>query len=254
MKLAVPAWALPSSPSRSLVAALKAILPTPSRQIEVARRRPRAGRRRGGRQARLGAAVRFRTIASADDDPTPTRPSSKAAALPAGELPKLRTPRSSARRSASTALLYTWTGQRPEGDAGRADGAPGRGAHRTRHREATGSSRRSPARSTDGYRLGPRLVGRQGQPDRRMMEAVEMLLGLRLQAAPDDLSRVRRRRGGQRRARCAADRGTCSNSAACSCEFVLDEGLLVTQGVHRRARRSPRRSSAWRRRATSMCG
>ncbi len=42
-------------------------------------------------------------------------------------------------------LLYTWPGSDPAAKADRADGAPGRGADRARHRSALAGERRSPA-------------------------------------------------------------------------------------------------------------
>ena len=63
------------------------------------------------------------------------------------------------------------------------------------------------------------------------LEAVEMLRGLGLQAQAHRLPGLRRRRGSGRPARRAGRSPRCWRERQVQLDFVLDEGLLITDGV-----------------------
>ena len=210
------------------------------------RRRPGACRRARSRWRRsqpvavdaaaaasaLGAAVRAEDDRRRRPTSTPTPAEFHGAArAPAGELPEGARRRCKREVVGKYGLLYTWAGSDPKAQADRADGAPGRGADRARHREATGRPTPFAGAHRGRLRLGPRRVGRQGQPD------VDHGGG-RAAASPRASSRARRSTwssapdeevGGERGAQQIAELLQGARRAAC--DFVLDEGLLITEGV-----------------------
>jgi carboxypeptidase PM20D1 len=119
-------------------------------------------------------------------------------------------------------------GQRRAGPAGRADGAPGRGAHRPRHRGAVEEAalRRRGGRR---LRLGPRHAGRQEQPRHPARGAGDAAEG-RLQPRRTIYfvfghdEEVGGARGAKPIVALLKQRGV-------RLEWVLDEGLAVTEGV-----------------------
>jgi carboxypeptidase PM20D1 len=169
----------------------------------------------------LSTAITFRTVSSLDDPAANAAEFRKLHAFLAQQFPKVHA--TLKRKWSATSLLYTW-GHRPAGQADRADGAPGRGAHRPRHREGLAGR---PLRGRDQGRLhlGPRHAGttratssRRWRPWRccwrRLPAAQTVYL---VMGADEEVSGLRG----------ALPIASCCKSRKVRLDFVIDEGLLV---------------------------
>ena len=127
------------------------------------------------------------------------------------------------------ALLYTWTGTDPQAKPDRADGAPGHGAHRPRHREAPGRSTRSRGEIKDGFVWGRGTLDNKSNLFAQM-EAIELLIGAGFKPnqtvylVMGDDEEVSGLRG-------ALPIAELLKSRNVRLDWVLDEGLLVLDGV-----------------------
>ena len=198
-----------------------------SRQFAVAAIARRAVDARP-RAQRLAAAIRLRTVS---DFLAPDQNADQFAALHAHLAASFPAAHRALRREivGSYSLLYTWPGSDPAAAPIAADGASGRRAGRARHRGrlAGAAVRRRRARR---LRLGPRRVGRQGQPDRddrsggaaASRTASPPRRTVHLAFGHDE--EVGGERGATAIAELLAARGV-------RLDFVFDEGLLITEGA-----------------------